>query len=358
MAKLMSVGPFTFDHTEFCNWHQGRYKQIRTQGTEESNSFLVKLNLAPSELFFHNGTDVTCNHTLSSLIMTVKPAPENDIRTTDKLSIKARAGKLSITDDVYTVVPVSNIQGRSGLFQETGHLHIAFYCAIIDGVIEVDDGVEGFIPTHWTVKVSRNTPTVPDFVSKINSHDNKADMVTNIQFNRMQMAASNLENYSIHKLAKGGATLAKDLTGNASILGLFSCEVCGPLFKAYLDSTREDKNHFNALQRAFEQVVAAVPDFPKPKSEHTQGGFTIGFLSRMKQYVLEEDLVLEDAVTLIRDKMSATVSLGPRELAPLMNSVRLMYNLQTVDVTFGSSHVAMRHKQLGKAFAVACFNHR
>lgn len=356
-GRKIKIGVFSFNHDEFCEWHDSRYKAIRTPHTVERGEFLSKLTTAPREWFFDNFGDTTCNYAFTDLLTGIKAAPENDDRTKDLTSLRARMAKLCATDDVYTVIPASRVAGREGIYQETGHLHMAVYCAIIDGVITLEEEITHFIPLHWTVKVSRRVSSIPFFIQKINSHDNKADFVKDAHLNRMEMANSNLMNYSDHIISKNGTTLVKALTGKSRLLDLFSAELEGPLFKAYLDSTVNDHNDFANLSveanRLMDQGLIG-----RVKVNNTQVGFTIGFLVRIKQYIEEGMLTQEQAVSLIREKMVNPNALNDREKRALSNTARMIYNVPLVDLNISVTHTAARHRFVGQIFAVECFNNR
>lgn len=347
MSKVMKVGPFSFVHDAFCKWHDTRYQAIQEEGSQEHLEWLEKLAQTPPHIFFNNTDDPTASSTLVELVTQVASAKENDLRTKDKASLRKRMAKLSTTDDVYTVVPVAEVIGRNRLQQETYHLHKAVYVAIIDGVVMVDPELQSFIPLKYTIKVSRKAYSEEEFVSKINSHDNKSDVVTDAQVNAMLLGQMAMDKYNDHPLVKYGNSAVKKWKVK-SVVAAFSDEIVGHLFRGYLDNT-DGSHNFPSMERSIEKLLEEGRIEARGKG-YAQAGFARGVVSRLLMAIEEEVLTKEEAVALLIKKMRVPADLSVKERLYLDNAARLTYNVPADGWVAKSPNAVENHAELGAQF--------
>lgn len=346
--KSMKIGPFTVSHQAWAEWHNTRYKAIEDENSPEHAEFLEKLeNMNPS--MFYNTSEVgPVNMNFIELVTKCQSAKENDIRTVDQRSMKVRGEKISLADNTYLHVPVTRVVGRTKPQLETFHFHKAMYVGIVDGVVSVDEGVTGVIPTHFIVVMSRFTKTPEELVQALKKHDNKDDIVTDAQVTKMKLGQMSLSHYGEHKLVKNGTSAVKKW-GVKNPAEAFAHPIVGPLYRAYLDNTVDNGHNFSTMTRAIDTLVERQRVFEIGVG-YSQAGFARGVIQRLSMAVIEEVLTVEEAVNLLSVKMNAVSSLTTQERSYLENAARIMYNIETDGYDDVLPNRVDAHHDLGSRF--------
>lgn len=353
--KVTKVGIFSYNHAALVEFHHGAYQRLQISGSPENNMLMEKLDNLPVELFFDNTFDITSPHTLMDLFVGVRSSPENTDRTLDAASFKKRLGKLKTTDTSYNVVPCCKVEGRGEVkYQESYHLHKFVYAAIIWGLITLSEPAP-IIPLMFTIKLSTKVRTVEELVIAIKSHDDPNDVVKVAQTTAMDLLVNHLDAYKNHKMIMNGTTCVKKFLPHGQIsnpVQALTHPVVGPLFRAYLDNTRDNSYNFRNMDKAIEalleeQVIDGI------KAGHTQGPFAQGMMTSLIQSITDGVLTLEEAEGLLLVKMNNPNSISAEERRHLKNSARLIYKKPPVDWEAVSVNAAENHSELGRRFMAA-----
>lgn len=353
--KKTTTGAFSYYHSDLATFHDTGYKNIRNMVEPDYSNFLARIQEFPVDVWFDNSHDETCNMTFIDVLTEIQPSPENDDRTKDQISQKKRMPKLSLADENYTTIPTCQKEGDNTWYQETYHLHLFVYTAIIAGVIDLDPEVKNVIPMFYTVKKSSRRTTDDGMIQRINSHDNKSDILSDAELNAMDLVKVGMDSYVDHKCVKNGTTLHKKLLGrSATARDVFEHPYKGLIFKTYLDCTDGSGNRFPSSLRE-EECLMERQLVNKLKPESFQSGFTEGYLGRAIQYYEEGELTLEEVCTMMQQKLRVPQSLNEEEKGHLKDAVCLTYGLQPTRYLTSTN---MRDKFIGYGRLFCTANYR